>query len=253
MEEGGVGESQGVEFTVKEEYGHSNTSNVPSQSQRVCMPCKGKGFWRSTHKGVFSLSLLDRWKAVCCVGSLRHSHILVTERHRYFQCFSIKADQEEESCSSWLCIVPFLDPERHLPAKSETQPELFGALPAPARLLPRVFCGGILVTYLCLGLLFPFCFLKSWAPWSCNNASYFVIHLEDRLWFLVSLTLKFQNQEDSASSNPFVLPNSVTPPLPTFARVTTAYGSYQDANIPFPRTSGARFCGAGRCFLVVWF
>lgn len=53
------------------------------------------------------------------------------------------------------------------------------------------------------------------------------------------------NQEDSASSNPFALPNSVTPPLPTFARVTTAYGSYQDANIPFPRTSGARFCGAG--------
>lgn len=59
------------------------------------------------------------------------------------------------------------------------------------------------------------------------------------------LILKFQNQEDSASSNPFALPNSVTPPLPTFARVTTAYGSYQDANIPFPRTSGARFCGAG--------
>lgn len=59
------------------------------------------------------------------------------------------------------------------------------------------------------------------------------------------LFFKFQNQEDSASSNPFALPNSVTPPLPTFARVTTAYGSYQDANIPFPRTSGARFCGAG--------
>ena len=108
-------------------------------------------------------------------------------------------------------------------------------------------------TYLCLGLLFPFSFLKSWAPWSCNNASYFVIHLEGQLWVLVSLTLKFQNQEDSASSNPFALPNSVTPPLPTFARVTTAYGSYQDANIPFPRTSGARFCGAGRSFLFLWF
>lgn len=62
------------------------------------------------------------------------------------------------------------------------------------------------------------------------------------------LTFKFQNQEDSASSNPFALPNSVTAPLPTFARVTTAYGSYQDANIPFPRTSGARFCGAGWSF-----
>lgn len=55
------------------------------------------------------------------------------------------------------------------------------------------------------------------------------------------LIFKFQNQEDSTSSNPFALSNSVTP----FARVTTAYGSYQDANIPFPRTSGARFCGAG--------
>lgn len=65
------------------------------------------------------------------------------------------------------------------------------------------------------------------------------------MWFSVCLVFKFQNQEDSASSNPFALQNSVTPPLPTFARVTTAYGSYQDANIPFPRTSGARFCGAG--------
>uniref|UniRef100_A0A7N9CQA3 Uncharacterized protein n=1 Tax=Macaca fascicularis TaxID=9541 RepID=A0A7N9CQA3_MACFA len=56
---------------------------------------------------------------------------------------------------------------------------------------------------------------------------------------------KFQNQEDSTSSNLCALPNSVTPPLLTFMRVTTAYRLYQDANIPFPRTSGARFCGAG--------
>ncbi|XP_059760801.1 GATOR complex protein WDR59 isoform X2 [Balaenoptera ricei] len=69
--------------------------------------------------------------------------------------------------------------------------------------------------------------------------------LEPCLRQLVSCLESFVNQEDSASSNPFALPNSVTPPLPTFARVTTAYGSYQDANIPFPRTSGARFCGAG--------
>ncbi|XP_027474614.1 GATOR2 complex protein WDR59 isoform X9 [Callorhinus ursinus] len=72
--------------------------------------------------------------------------------------------------------------------------------------------------------------------------------LEPCLRQLVSCLESFVNQEDSTSSNPFALPNSVTPPLPTFARVTTAYGSYQDANIPFPRTSGARFCGAG--FLV---
>ncbi|XP_042824331.1 GATOR complex protein WDR59 isoform X7 [Panthera tigris] len=69
--------------------------------------------------------------------------------------------------------------------------------------------------------------------------------LEPCLRQLVSCLESFVNQEDSTSSNPFALPNSVTPPLPTFARVTTAYGSYQDANIPFPRTSGARFCGAG--------
>ncbi|GAB5582479.1 GATOR complex protein WDR59 isoform X1 [Prionailurus iriomotensis] len=68
--------------------------------------------------------------------------------------------------------------------------------------------------------------------------------LEPCLRQLVSCLESF-NQEDSTASNPFALPNSVTPPLPTFARVTTAYGSYQDANIPFPRTSGARFCGAG--------
>ncbi|KAL6061804.1 hypothetical protein STEG23_022392, partial [Scotinomys teguina] len=69
--------------------------------------------------------------------------------------------------------------------------------------------------------------------------------LEPCLRQLVSCLESFVNQEDSASSNPFALPNSVNPPLPTFARVTTAYGSYQDANVPFPRTSGARFCGAG--------
>ncbi|CAD7689151.1 GATOR2 complex protein WDR59 isoform X1 [Canis lupus baileyi] len=65
--------------------------------------------------------------------------------------------------------------------------------------------------------------------------------LEPCLRQLVSCLESFVNQEDSTSSNPFALSNSVTP----FARVTTAYGSYQDANIPFPRTSGARFCGAG--------
>nr|XP_033799761.1 GATOR complex protein WDR59 isoform X3 [Geotrypetes seraphini] len=69
--------------------------------------------------------------------------------------------------------------------------------------------------------------------------------LEPCLRQLVSCLESFVNQEDNTSSNPFSLPNSVTPPLPTFARVSNAYGSYQDANIPFPRTSGARFCGAG--------
>uniref|UniRef100_A0A3B4AK40 RWD domain-containing protein n=1 Tax=Periophthalmus magnuspinnatus TaxID=409849 RepID=A0A3B4AK40_9GOBI len=40
-------------------------------------------------------------------------------------------------------------------------------------------------------------------------------------------------------------PPFVPPALPVFPRVTNTYGSYQDANIPFPRTSGARFCGTG--------
>ncbi|RMC09155.1 hypothetical protein DUI87_14162 [Hirundo rustica rustica] len=69
--------------------------------------------------------------------------------------------------------------------------------------------------------------------------------LEPCLRQLVSCLESVVNQEDSTSSNPYALSNSVTPPLPTFARVSNAYGSYQDSNIPFPRTSGARFCGAG--------
>ncbi|OWK61641.1 WD repeat-containing protein 59 [Lonchura striata] len=69
--------------------------------------------------------------------------------------------------------------------------------------------------------------------------------LEPCLRQLVSWLESVVNQEDSTSSNPYALSNSVTPPLPTFARVSNAYGSYQDSNVPFPRTSGARFCGAG--------
>ncbi|XP_061613356.1 GATOR2 complex protein WDR59 isoform X3 [Phyllopteryx taeniolatus] len=53
------------------------------------------------------------------------------------------------------------------------------------------------------------------------------------------------DMEDSPSSGPFVLSNPVAPTLQAFPRVTNTYGSYQDANIPFPRTSGARFCGTG--------
>uniref|UniRef100_A0A673G3R6 WD repeat-containing protein 59-like n=1 Tax=Sinocyclocheilus rhinocerous TaxID=307959 RepID=A0A673G3R6_9TELE len=50
-------------------------------------------------------------------------------------------------------------------------------------------------------------------------------------------------QEDG--TNPYLLTNPVTPALPAFPRVSNTYGSYQDSNIPFPRTSGARFCGTG--------
>ncbi|XP_056267913.1 GATOR complex protein WDR59 [Pseudoliparis swirei] len=53
------------------------------------------------------------------------------------------------------------------------------------------------------------------------------------------------DMEDGPVSGPFVLSNPVAPALQAFPRVTNTYGSYQDANIPFPRTSGARFCGAG--------
>uniref|UniRef100_A0A3P9KZL8 WD repeat domain 59 n=1 Tax=Oryzias latipes TaxID=8090 RepID=A0A3P9KZL8_ORYLA len=62
---------------------------------------------------------------------------------------------------------------------------------------------------------------------------------------LVSCLESDMTQEDSQASGPFVLPNPVTPSLQAFPRVTNTYGSYQDANIPFPRTSGARFCGTG--------
>ncbi|XP_030582001.1 GATOR complex protein WDR59 isoform X1 [Archocentrus centrarchus] len=62
---------------------------------------------------------------------------------------------------------------------------------------------------------------------------------------LVSCLESDTTQEDSPASGPFVLSNPVAPSLQAFPRVTNTYGSYQDANIPFPRTSGARFCGAG--------
>ncbi|XP_020495862.1 GATOR2 complex protein WDR59 isoform X2 [Labrus bergylta] len=62
---------------------------------------------------------------------------------------------------------------------------------------------------------------------------------------LVSCLESDMIQEDGPTSSPFVLSNPVTPALQAFPRVTNTYGSYQDANIPFPRTSGARFCGTG--------
>ncbi|KAM3625977.1 uncharacterized protein V6R79_020733 [Siganus canaliculatus] len=62
---------------------------------------------------------------------------------------------------------------------------------------------------------------------------------------LVSCLESDMTQEDGPASGPFVLSNPVAPALQAFPRVTNTYGSYQDANIPFPRTSGARFCGTG--------
>ncbi|XP_062273947.1 GATOR2 complex protein WDR59 isoform X2 [Scomber scombrus] len=62
---------------------------------------------------------------------------------------------------------------------------------------------------------------------------------------LVSCLESDMTQEDGPASGPFVLSNPVTPALQAFPRVSNTYGSYQDANIPFPRTSGARFCGTG--------
>ncbi|XP_035483629.1 GATOR complex protein WDR59 isoform X1 [Scophthalmus maximus] len=62
---------------------------------------------------------------------------------------------------------------------------------------------------------------------------------------LVSCLESDMTQDDGPPPNPFVISNPVTPPLQAFPRVTNTYGSYQDANIPFPRTSGARFCGTG--------
>ncbi|XP_034038810.1 GATOR complex protein WDR59 isoform X2 [Thalassophryne amazonica] len=69
--------------------------------------------------------------------------------------------------------------------------------------------------------------------------------LEPCIRQLVSCLESDMTQDDGPASGPFILSNPVTPSLPSFPRVTNTYGSYQDANIPFPRTSGARFCGAG--------
>ncbi|XP_028332324.1 GATOR complex protein WDR59 isoform X2 [Gouania willdenowi] len=62
---------------------------------------------------------------------------------------------------------------------------------------------------------------------------------------LVACLESDMTQEDSPASGTFILSNPVAPGLQAFPRVTNTYGSYQDANIPFPRTSGARFCGTG--------
>lgn len=62
---------------------------------------------------------------------------------------------------------------------------------------------------------------------------------------LVSCMESYMTEEDGSAPNPYLLSNPATPALPAFPRVTNTYGSYQDANIPFPRTSGARFCGTG--------
>ncbi|MGH0121815.1 UNVERIFIED_CONTAM: hypothetical protein FKN15_068801 [Acipenser sinensis] len=62
---------------------------------------------------------------------------------------------------------------------------------------------------------------------------------------LVSCLESCVTQKDSGPGNPYVLSNTMNQTLPAFPRVTNTYGSYQDANIPFPRTSGVRFCGAG--------
>lgn len=68
-------------------------------------------------------------------------------------------------------------------------------------------------------------------------------HQQHHARFLFLLFLQSDVQEDG--TNPYVLTNPVTPALPAFPRVSNTYGSYQDSNIPFPRTSGARFCGTG--------
>ncbi|TNM90549.1 hypothetical protein fugu_002838 [Takifugu bimaculatus] len=91
---------------------------------------------------------------------------------------------------------------------------------------------------------------------------------------LVSCLESDMMQEDGPASGAFILSNPVTPALQAFPRVTNTvrlisgntnttvqllpvvkrknwkllidlFTVYQDANIPFPRTSGARFCGTG--------
>uniref|UniRef100_A0A8C4NE65 WD repeat domain 59 n=1 Tax=Eptatretus burgeri TaxID=7764 RepID=A0A8C4NE65_EPTBU len=71
--------------------------------------------------------------------------------------------------------------------------------------------------------------------------------LEPCLRRLVAALDSLVNQEGGVGPNQTVTfgltSTTVSSPLP-FHRVNS-YGSYQDSNVPFPRTSGARFCGAG--------
>ena len=154
MEEGGVGREQKSRIHCK---GRMVVLIVLSQSQCMRLPWQRKGLLEEDSQ----MNLLPEplgegeggvlcWQPQTQPRSGAPASLLLPMLH------TIKKNQEKECCSSWLRFVPFLDPERHFPAKSETQPELFGALPAPACLLPWVFCGGILVTNLCFGVSFPF-------------------------------------------------------------------------------------------------
>ncbi len=130
--------------------------------------------------------------------------------------------------SCWRSVISFVDPDRYVTSEGKEKPELLGAMCSTAGVLLRVRWShgewDILLHSSFYSNTFPNCFLS---------------HRDEFLNHCLLLDV----QEDS--TNPYVLTNPVTPALPAFPRVTNTYGSYQDSNIPFPRTSGARFCGTG--------
>lgn len=132
---------------------------MPSQSQRGCAcPGKGKGFWKSIHKGVFSLSLLDRWSSMLCWQPRTQPH----SGHRASPLLPALLTIKSKSGGSLLlfltvfCAFSRSWKDTSLQKVKRNQSCLEPCL--RQLVLPGVFCGGILVTYLCLGLLFPFSF-----------------------------------------------------------------------------------------------
>ncbi|MEQ2217347.1 hypothetical protein XENOCAPTIV_006262, partial [Xenoophorus captivus] len=137
------------------------------------------------------------------------------------------------------------NPDRHISAEGEEEPELSGALCPAACVLFRVGYGENIRTW-AFRLSFEVASLPLAPPTGLTHVCCTEHGSLQRVpTSAVCLRSFHQTQEDSPASGPFVLSNPVTPSLQAFPRVTSTYGSYQDANIPFPRTSGARFCGTG--------
>lgn len=61
--------------------------------------------------------------------------------------------------------------------------------------------------------------------------------------FCILLQLSLSEESENKTASFFRLQSQSSP----YMDASNMYRSFQDANIPFPRTSGAKFSGAGEC------
>jgi len=69
--------------------------------------------------------------------------------------------------------------------------------------------------------------------------------LEVILSFIVPLQIALS---DESENKPFSRLHHSQPS--SYLEPSNMYGSFQDAYIPFPRTSGAKFCSVGKCNII---